>query len=1014
MDQEAELIKKQSWHELRRFYSSKTGHAWELAWVSLAHFQDRAKAIDQFLVSLQDPRYEEASYIMLWKLGRRPSPAALRGPKSLLLYDAFLQGRTATLVHYVTESKKNSVYAPFLLDRHLETLSARDLIELEGVQVSSELALNFSEIWQAKHKDFQRAKKYLLIFLHDPWSMKILEDLKVVFDSDLLKRLQGAYARREVHEIESLLGVAKARAKRGPSILWIQAFQAAIDEDIRSAGRHITSFEFWKLSPLSPRAIQSMREQLYSKEEVPAPDFVNFWEKFFSSQDLIQIPRDLDTDSRGLWQIRVEMDRGLLSEALSFFPMEERFLFLWSLRQREQEQKDPRRWPAHERENAVVRKSLERAFERSSNKVLWFDRLRTSGCSQSFYEYAIENAPIPIEWVVEDLKKGFITESPGVRGFLTKQLSTTVPGQGQDIRPELLHEGLRYLTPAEKQQVLLSRFVLSNPPSEILEDETLDLLWDAQNQVSPDTFARWVRAVLDHVHAQRTKDFSSRQWRWIEKGWELNPAECERFSPLLNAGVNFPWSTYLDRLDTHGLHDLLLTTLSFVADDRLKESWIRHFLSESMDGRLYQAMSHLKTESVRHELLALWYEKKGDVSKALEHLGAQLESTPVLNEQVSISKRILNLLMAHPHIKGGIEFLDLAYRSLVDSKALDQNSGILVSDLYASSARFDRAWSVVAYLWSHGSISEKHALLPIFLERAFQARCVEATQRILVDYVIDTPLPSKSTYEVLKVLLEADSAFRIKHLREEFVEKASQIYPVQKDLLRARAAYDYRALLLWESFYGEDLQVKASPEVVSEKRKYELWSLTESLIQVEAMTPYVKYFDLHGALPNLKPIEHAFLDKARRILQRLQKSYGTRKSVDFQIASELPTPFVVYFKSRTLLVSQDFFNELDEESWATLCVGLLQVFYDYERGLFDEKSLVQRFFQGGLLAGTPVAKNIRLWVWLSMHERLIEPQVLRASPEQIVERLPLVNSLLVFYLSHSFAVKASEAGLIPI
>jgi hypothetical protein len=64
-----------------------------------------------------------------------------------------------------------------------------------------------------------------------------------------------------------------------------------------------------------------------------------------------------------------------------------------------------------------------------------------------------------------------------------------------------------------------------------------------------------------------------------------------------------------------------------------------------------------------------------------------------------------------------------------------------------------------------------------------------------------------------------------------------------------------------------------------------------------------------------------------------------------------------------------------------------------------------------LLSGAPLSKLIRLWVWLCIQEKLIEPRALKTSPENLVSQLPLLNSLLIFYLGPDFESKVKDLAL---
>jgi hypothetical protein len=287
---------------------------------------------------------------------------------------------------------------------------------------------------------------------------------------------------------------------------------------------------------------------------------------------------------------------------------------------------------------------------------------------------------------------------------------------------------------------------------------------------------------------------------------------------------------------------------------------------------------------------------------------------------------------------------------------------------------------------------------------------VEETQRFLVDQLFKISAPSTLAYALLNALLDEHSFVKLKHLRSELIEKGSAFYPLHRALLEARASQDYRAVLLWDAFYGEDLKSMAPPPSFAGRRRYELWTLTDSVSQSELFGSFTKYLE-HLSQDKLESQASDFLEKAERIAQRLCKQFGVRKNLKISLQKEMPVPIKIVLSQPALILRLDFFELLDEEIWSALVTGALQLWDDRDKGLFDEKRLLERFFQGMLLSGSPLQKIIRLWVWLAISEGLIEPQVLKARPEQLIENLPFLNSLLVFYLSQNFAEKVQSCSL---
>jgi hypothetical protein len=314
--------------------------------------------------------------------------------------------------------------------------------------------------------------------------------------------------------------------------------------------------------------------------------------------------------------------------------------------------------------------------------------------------------------------------------------------------------------------------------------------------------------------------------------------------------------------------------------------------------------------------------------------------------------------------------------------------------------------------WIKASEAERSNLLEHFLESAFQSRAIDDAQRTLVEYIFSTGSPNRLTHEILDRLLNSNSAFKLRHLRREFIDRATQIFPLHPEVLKIRAGYDYRALLLWDSFYGDEIDARAEPYSLSIRRKYELWGLTESSNPPEIFSKFAPYIETVHRI-KVEKQNFDFLDDARRILSRLSKHFGIRKDFHIQITKDLGVPFRLIVSQPAVQMDEAFFKELDEELWSAICVGAFQVFYDFDSGLYEPRRLMERFFQASFLAGTPIAKVIRLCVWLAVSENMITPQILKSNPEKIVETLPFMNSLLIFYLSPDFDIKTRSCGLLP-
>lgn len=1021
MDLERELIKAENWSELKRLYSNRTGASWELGWLSLLKDQDFEKARDHFALALRDPHYEEAAYILLRKLGKRVATRPPQCPPSFRLFEAYEAGDFHYLDHYLSRHLDHARYFSALISVSVDKLTERDLSLIEKYPRTAATSLALGVHCDRRLKSHTWAEKFYKEYYTNAWSKRVLEELnRHLINTDVSRELKNAYVQHDGISVRRIIKGLAARVSNVSeeviSATWKKSLKQALEWELDHLSENIFSYPFWKHAELSPRAVDLVAKEMFAKEPIEEPRALKFWNNFFSEQAMTSIPVDLDSESLALWQIRVEMEPSLLSEALLKFPTEERFLFLWSLRHREAKDADPRRWPLEERESVVVRKNLERAFDRATNKLIWFDRLRSSGCSQDFYEYVLGRARIPVPWIVEDLERGFLNLTTRIRQTIRDQLATVVPEQDQayELSSPAFSKALNLLAPAETQDVLLSRYVVSDIPKEILSDEYLDLFWDARNRVSASTFERWKQNMLEYLATKPMHSFQGRHWSWIEAAWETQPDSLDRFSPTVEMRFEFPWSSYLERLEQFEKHDMLLTCLHRIPDERLKETWIHRLLQSSLDHRLFAAINTVHTDFVRYAFLSLWHEKKGDFERALSFREQELETCPIVNDQLEIARSAISLFR---RFEG--QPSSAAFDAIVKvGRFLELNGGLdaaLCRELSVAAfqlQRWDLAWKWAQNEWSRSSEAERANLLEHFLQMAFQARAVEEAQRILVDHIFQSVAPTPLVHEILNQLLIPTSNFRLRHLRREFVNRSTQIFPLHPEVLKSRAEYDYRALLLWDAFYGENLEIRAEPPSSDARRRFELWGLVESATPVEGFSKFGRYVEaVHRA--KIEKQSGDLIETARRMMTRLARHFDCGKNLQLQVVKELDAPFRIYLTQPAVVIKESFFTELDEEIWSALCVGILQVLQDFNQGLYEPRRLMERFFHGGFLAGVPVAKLIRLWVWLAVYEDLAGPQILKSDPEKLIETLPFMNSLMIFYLSEDFELKAAACGLLP-
>ncbi len=1021
MDREAELVRSENWSELRKYYGTHAGHAWELGWVNLLKIRDLAKAGEAFDHAFKESRYRDASYILLKKLGRTVSAIPKDLPPSLKLFEAFKSGRWPELLSFLKATPENKRFAYAFVRQGLDQINETTAQALAQLEMSAPAEFLLGSHCEKRLRRLELAEELYSRFYQDPWSRRLLDEVgRLIFDAEMSKRLRTAYERKDAVTVRRLLKAAVFRLEKlqdqALSEVWIEALKEAFDLEERLLTEHGFGYAFWKSFDLSPEALALLRERLFSPEPVEEPYFVTQWRLYFEGESYEPPVIEMDQDNFAIWQIRAEFDAEALSEALLRFPADERLLFLWSLRHGERAPAGVRKWPEDVQESDVVRKNLERAFDRSADKSLWFERLRSVGCSQSFYEYALSRAETPISWVLEDLRTAVIRPTPAIREFFSKRLSVADSQalSSENLTTEQINEVLSYLTPAEAQQVLLSRFVLAPISPTLLSDEALDLLWEARSRVSEETRKRWIEEISQWLSTKATSNLRARHWRWIESAWELKDEWLNRFSPV--GAVDFPWESYLDRLAQLGKSEEIISRLREIPDERMRERWIEWALQTGVhDIRMKSAIESLQTDYSRSGLLALWYESNLDWSKAIEARQEELSQTPIVNEQMRITRQILDL---HRKAKASsssvtdVESVLQLARFLESNGSLDANLCLELSKLLEEKSELFQAWKFIMQGWMRSQESVRESLLPRVLDLGFRARAVDETQRFLVDQLFQTEGPTPLATQIMSALLEEKSYLRLKHLRTEFIEHASQICPVHRELLRERAARDYRAVLLWEAFYGEGLSLTASVPSVSGKRVFELWGLTDSHSLPEAFATYAKYLD-HLPLADRKTESHEFLEKAQRMVEKVFKQFRVGKAPVVLLKNDQLSPIRLGFHPANICLQPEFFAILDEETWTAIGVGFAQVLADRERGLFDDRRLMERFFQGMLLSGAPIQKLIRLWVWLAMNESLIDPTFLKSQPQKLITELPFLNQLLIFYLSSDMQQKMSQTGLIP-
>lgn len=1024
------MIQRQNWQELRRLYSNRCGSGWIEAWEAL-HRADLKTAVSAFQKCFREPQLQDAAFIVLWKLGSRPSAFRPSQPKSLKYYHAYLEGELRPLVFFLKQSSQHLDYAAHILERVYQF--GRHL-KIEELELASSLSLDDAEahlrlgqLWDHRLRKANQATRHFDIFFRDPWVQKALEESRrLLFDEKLSQRVRFAYSQRDGLTLKRLFSALEARIsklnKEQVSDVIRQALHQAVEFDRQNVTLNMLGYPFWKVhaSEWSAGAAFELSSVLFQKKEAKRPPFLEVWSKFFESDGFDKLPIESEPDELSLWQVAVENKPLLVSKALLKFPNEERFLHLWSNQTQDKNLPRSNSWPANESESKVLRSSLERAFQKSSNKLLWFDRLRQWGCSQSFYEYALQEIDLPVDWVLQDLESNFIEASTKIRQYLTRSLSTNAPGTAntKELSAQDLKRVLRFLAPAEHQEILISRYVLMDIPLELLNDDQLELLWDARNKVGSDVWRRWLDSGLQYIQRIPQSELKSRHWVWIKEGWKTDLKYIEAFAPQRPGITSFPWQDYLDAIEHHGNDGLLALSLHLVPFDHLRFQYSERLLDKGFEGeaQLLRIADLIHDEFLKNKLLSLIYTRQGKWAQARPCLEKWYDETPLLIEKSTVARLIFDAIeQAEPRddqrqerfshyigeLKkwGGLEANDLARGALIATEIGDLENCL--------------KWRLEQ--WSISSDEDKLELLPQLLDSAFRARQIDETQRLLIDYLFSKPIATELNLEILNALLSPTSVFRIKHLRKEFVQKSSAIFPLNETLLKKRAEWDYRAVALWEAITDKPLEAQASLPSMKRRKNLSLWNFTQLQSRDDPrIEENLKAFDsLIDSLPaeSGQSEQHEFLNEAERILTKLAKKTNGSKKIKIRLKKASKPILRFHFDPDCVLVDYDFFNELDADLWSAISLGYLQVRFDRSRGLYSIPALIERFFQGMLLSGIPIGKQMKLFHWLALAFNLVKPSFLKDRPADQAFQLPVLSFWLSFFLSEDFERKMIEESI---
>jgi hypothetical protein len=1018
VDVESELIRSGNWPELRRHYTKKIGSSWELGWMALLQERSRSGAIEHFKNALRDPHFEEASYLLLRKLGvqRLDRPANL--PNSLKLFDSFVAGELRPLVVFLCTRKEHLGFAESILsqvDQLHRSVREEELRALDKVERLSARALIYvSLLWDRRLKKPQEALRVFEYALRDPGFRRLTQSLAEWIDDEvLLSKILGAYHHRDGLSLGRYLtalidGLHEGRI--GKSLH--QDLRATLVDAFRFDHEHMTenllSFSFWKDSLLSPRALLSLDRQ-QNNRVLAEPNFLH-WQSFFESSD---DPRDWslsclqDDASLPCWQILVELRPDTLSEALLKFPTQERFLLLWSARSDVQSSENHKRWPKDLKESEVVRANLRRAFERASNKELWFDRIRKAGCSQDLYDFVLTQITPPLEWILADLESGMVQNSPSVRRYVVTHLSITAPqaSGAHELQVGQISKLLTVLTPAERQEVLLSRFVLAPIPAELLNDQNLDLIWEARERVGEEVLRSWHESVAQYLSKKARRDYQERHWLWIKSAWTIDVKYLEIFAPSFQEVSRFPWQEYLQAAKDHEAWALILTCLRYVAEDGLKADWCAQLIESTNDQKLLFAIQSLKDPAKKSGLLALWHFRQQDFKAAFESIEEQLSELAIFNEYPRVLETALSYSQSATAEmqKFTVDRLNHLFHQLLPLGVLNDQLFQKLEALADRAGAPEIAFRWAMHEWLTVNDSERPSLLDRLIGYASRSHKIDELQKLLVLFVYQSAKLDALGMRIVSLLADPGSELKLQHLRSEFIERASAVFPLHEELLKHRAAFDYRAVILWDAFYGRPLEQKAArPEQVSAKA-IELWGLTQSFSRSE---------DFLG-LTSLMTSERSGVrvEELEKVVQKQLKRFGIREEVQIFSEPSSAKKIRILIDPYGLQIDSDYLSRLDESMIQALICGLAQMIQDRDRGLFRNDLLIERFLQGMLLAPLGVKRWIQFAMRLAIQEGLASASLTETNPESLLKNARFLGHLLVFFLGRDYASKLETCGL---
>ncbi len=649
----------------------------------------------------------------------------------------------------------------------------------------------------------------------------------------------------------------------------------------------------------------------------------------------------------------------------------------------------------------VVRKNLERAFTRSLNKLEWFENLRRLGVSQDFYEYVLDQLKVPIAWLVEDLRAGRVKATTKIRSHLKDRIQIVVPGE--EISPTEIILALEFLTPVEKQESLVSRFLIVLPEGDMMTDEVLSLLWDIRDSVGTAVVDRWAEAISKNL--SHKMNLSSVEKLWAKQAWANSELARAELSPARFDELSEMWPKYLDDLMSAGEIDRIPDCLTQIADERLKIQWIQIF--DDL-GRIKDVEKGIR--SIRDRYTQLKFLARLSLQNEVSLLGIgilaeALAESAITLDQLSLAHEIVKLLL-----KAELSPTTRALEILNSAEAVLDCYKISISDERIEIARkwhlSTKVWSLLVRRWATATVTEKEVLIPQIVDMSKDSKFFEEGQRLLVELILAENQPSDAINKALDALLSDESHLRIKHLRREFIEKATIFDPLHREILRFRAAYDHRSVLVWNSFYGDALP-SAAAAIVYNKRKFILWKTVRSFCRSAVPQSLKVYEGLRKELvTDLEPC-----DELEKLASKLSQLFGKRQSLSVCLSDKTSKPIAIQFDPDILILRKSSRYLFDDELLKSFLYAYVQLKADYDSGLYQSDVLTERFFIGMLLSGTSLSKMIRFLVSVSKEENIFREKPESMEPERLIREAPMLRDFLGFYLGDEYSKMVENSGI---